>query len=268
MSNSTGILFTLPFPDPLISYLKSLHTKSLDQESAIDTNATAAIKARYPSDPEGAKREMDDLMRDKYIALDSDKCVFIYNVLLSIGARTVVDVGTSFGVSTIYLALAVSEVAKRNGGKGRVIATEKEGSKTAVARETWKKADPDGELGIEKVIELREGDLEETLKGDVEGEVDFVLLDSESALSHCSCCHSLVEHQVGADHNSMAIRGIARIEAAVAANEAGSSSGDRQCSNGCCCVSRSFRGPERSAGRLPEHDASILRWVGDVSILA
>ena len=179
MSDATAILSTLPLTPSLLSHLQSLHKKSLEQESAIDKDTTAAIKARYPSNPEGAKREMDDLMRDKFIALDADKCVFIYNLLLGIGARTVVEVGTSFGVSTIYLALAVNEVVKRSGGEGKVVATEKEGSKIAIARKTWKKADEDGELGIEKVIEVREGDLEETLKGGVGEEVDFVLLDSK-----------------------------------------------------------------------------------------
>ncbi len=218
MSNPADTLSTLPLPSALIPYLISLHSESLDQESAIDKNATAAIKARYPSDPDGAKWEMDNLMRDKYIALDADKCVFIYNLLLGLGARTIVEVGTSFGVSTIYLALAVNEVATRTGGKGRVVATEKEGSKIAVARNTWRKADPDRNLAIEQVIELREVDLEETLKMDMEGDVDFVLLDSK--LSPPPPYESLLKR------GSMAVRGIASIETSNTENEAWNGSCD------------------------------------------
>ncbi|KAG0161018.1 hypothetical protein PDIDSM_8551 [Penicillium digitatum] len=51
-------------------------------------------------------------------------------------STTVVEAGTSFGVSTIYLALAVTENAKRVNAptKPRVIATEKEESKAKLAR--------------------------------------------------------------------------------------------------------------------------------------
>ena len=84
------------------------------------------------------------------------------------------EAGTSFGVSTMYLALAVSEVEKLTGKKGRVIATEKEPSKAEKARGYWKEAGQE----VEQVIELREGDLNDTLKEGLE-EVDLLLLDSE-----------------------------------------------------------------------------------------
>jgi predicted O-methyltransferase YrrM len=53
-------------------------------------------------------------MRDKFIALDKDKCELIYHILHAITARTVVEAGTSFGVSTIYPALAVAQNAASN----------------------------------------------------------------------------------------------------------------------------------------------------------
>jgi len=82
--------------------------------------------------------------------------------------------GTSFGVSTIYLALAVS-ANTASGGTGRVIATENEPSKANIARQNWKEAGEE----VERVIELREGDLRETLQVDLPT-VDMLLLDSES----------------------------------------------------------------------------------------
>ena len=87
---------------------------------------------------------------------------------------THIQAGTSFGVSTICLALAVS-ANTASGGTGRVIATENEPSKANIARQNWKEAGDE----VERVIELREGDLRETLQADLPT-VDMLLLDSES----------------------------------------------------------------------------------------
>lgn len=126
----------------------------------------------------------DDHMRDKFVALEPDKCQFVYLVARSIGARNIVEAGTSFGVSTIYLALAAGQNvadAKTAGREvtGKVIGTEKEPSKAARAREHWEEAGDD----VEKWIELREGDLLETLQVEegLPGEIDMVLLDSNYA---------------------------------------------------------------------------------------
>ncbi len=73
-------------------------------------------------------------------------------------------------MSTIYLALAVGQ----NGG-GKVIATENESVKAARAKGHWRRAGAE----VEQWIELREGDLRETLKVDLPQTVDALLLDSE-----------------------------------------------------------------------------------------
>ncbi|KAL2158161.1 hypothetical protein VTH06DRAFT_4729 [Thermothelomyces fergusii] len=121
----------------------------------------------------------DDHMRDKFVALEADKCRFMYLLARGSGALSVVEAGTSFGVSTIYLALAVGQnladqkALGRDVG-GRVVATEKEPTKAARAREHWAEAGDD----VAGVIDLREGDLLETLRrDDVPGQIDFVLLD-------------------------------------------------------------------------------------------
>ncbi|KAI1379632.1 S-adenosyl-L-methionine-dependent methyltransferase [Hypoxylon crocopeplum] len=110
---------------------------------------------------------------EKFVALDPDKCALVYLLLRSTGARFVVEAGTSFGLSTIYLALAVGQNAALEGSNGKVIATENEPTKAAKAREHWKAAGNE----IEKWIQLREGDLRETLKTDLPEKVDFLLLD-------------------------------------------------------------------------------------------
>ncbi|KAI9636034.1 O-methyltransferase [Dioszegia hungarica] len=146
-------------PAGLLGYLDSLHTISTEQEDAIDRT-------------EVEKVGFDNYMKDKYIALDQDKCWFVYQTCLATGARNVVEAGTSFGVSTIYLSLAVQQTIKLRGGEGRVIATENEPEKAARARSTWAEA---GE-GVADLIDLREGDLRETLKDGL-ADIDLLLLD-------------------------------------------------------------------------------------------
>ncbi|KAJ5303248.1 hypothetical protein N7476_010047 [Penicillium atrosanguineum] len=158
----------MPAPSPipaspaLHALLHTLHARSLEQEKTVDWSILR--------DQESSS--FDTVMRDKFIALDQDKCELIYHILRAINARTVVEAGTSFGVSTIYLALAVTQNAKRDGSVGKVIATEKEATKAVEARKHWEQAGEE----VEGVIDLRVGDLKETLKEDL-GVVDFLLLD-------------------------------------------------------------------------------------------
>lgn len=165
-------------PASVQSLLDSLHQQSLTQEAAIDVSQMISIRSRFATDLESAKQEMDAVMLDKFIALEEDKSHFMYNVLLANNAKTIVEVGTSFGVSTIYLALAVHHNA---GSDGLVVATEKESSKAKVARDIWKQAGS----SVESRIKLLEGDLEQTLAGTeylsavANRSVDAVLLDSE-----------------------------------------------------------------------------------------
>ncbi|KAJ7753795.1 S-adenosyl-L-methionine-dependent methyltransferase [Mycena metata] len=162
-------------PPHIDALLSRLHQQSLDQEAAV--KAPSAATRFVSSDltdltPTAAEVPFDDLMRDKFIALDAAKGVFTYNLLRATGATTVVEAGTSFGVSTIYLALAVARNAAAMGKEGRVIGTEKEEGKAAEARQYWRECGSE----VEGVIDLRVGDLLETLKEGV-AEVDCLLLD-------------------------------------------------------------------------------------------
>ncbi|KAJ7154621.1 S-adenosyl-L-methionine-dependent methyltransferase [Mycena filopes] len=161
-------------PPHIHALLSRLHQQSLDQEAVL--KAPDATTRFISSDlngpaPTATAVPFDDLMRDKFIALDVAKCVFTYNLLRATGATTVVEAGTSFGVSTIYLALAVARAAAV-GKQGRVIGTEKEEEKAAKARQHWQECGSD----VEAVVDLRVGDLLETLKEGVD-EVDCLLLD-------------------------------------------------------------------------------------------
>ncbi|KZL71787.1 o-methyltransferase protein [Colletotrichum incanum] len=116
---------------------------------------------------------------DRFVALDPYKCALVYLLFWATGATYVVEAGTSFGVSTIWLALAVGQNAAAKGSGGKVIATENEPTKAKKAREHWKRAGPE----VNQHIELREGDLRETLKTDLPKQIDFLLLDIWSPLA-------------------------------------------------------------------------------------
>ncbi|KRE62445.1 class I SAM-dependent methyltransferase [Nostocoides sp. Soil756] len=102
---------------------------------------------------------------DKYVALDREKAELCYLLCRMRGARRVVEAGTSYGVSTLYLAAAV-----RDNGGGVVVGTEREPGKVAQARAHLEEA------GLADLVDLREGDLRETLRPD-DGPVDLLLLD-------------------------------------------------------------------------------------------
>lgn len=165
-------------PQHVLDLLSHLHAASLEQEAAM-SNDKKVFSSKILGDIEDklagqgdAKNEFDKLMLDKFIALDEDKCHFVYQLINAVGATNVVEAGTSFGVSTIYLALATAQTKVATGKPGTVIATEKEPQKAAIAQGYWK------ECGVEEHIDIRVGDLLETLKQDVP-EVDLLLLDSE-----------------------------------------------------------------------------------------
>lgn len=182
---SFGSAQSLRAPAHIQDLLARLHTLSLEQEQQLGlgnggpsiNNATDALRTGASE----SDLSFDKKMRDKFIALTEDKAMFVYNLIRAKGAMTVVEAGTSFGVSTIYLALAVGQNATNSGkaaSEARVIATEFEPTKAARAREHWKIAGD----AVEKYIELREGDILQTLQHDVPS-IDFVLFDSMFSVS-------------------------------------------------------------------------------------
>jgi predicted O-methyltransferase YrrM len=164
-------------PKHVLELLSQLHKTSLDQEATISkkgkvfsTDVLGDLEDKATGS--NAKSEFDKLMLDKFIALDEDKCHFVYQLINAMGATNVVEAGTSYGVSTIYLALATAQVKQATGKSGTVIATEKEAEKAAIARKYWQQCG-----GIEEHIDLRVGDLLETLKDGLP-QIDLLLLDS------------------------------------------------------------------------------------------
>ncbi|KAI1823367.1 O-methyltransferase [Xylaria intraflava] len=174
---------TLDASERVTALLLRLHADSLAQEeelnkpggalselNALKSRGDAAALADY-------QRQFDNLMRDKMIALEQDKALLVYHLCRALSATRIVEAGTSFGLSTIYLALAVGQNASKLDPEQRktakVIATENEPSKAALARRHWNEAGEE----VEPWIELREGDLRQTLASDLPRDIDFVLFD-------------------------------------------------------------------------------------------
>jgi predicted O-methyltransferase YrrM len=152
--------------DPVLErLLTGLHARSDEQAAAVRHYVKRLGEAHPPS-----SEETKAFLSDKLVALDRSKAEFCYQLCCANDVRRIVEAGTSYGVSTLYLAAAVRDNVRAAGGNGVVIATEYEPSKTSAARSHFE------EGGLSSFIDLREGDLRETLKR-IDGPVDFMLLD-------------------------------------------------------------------------------------------
>jgi predicted O-methyltransferase YrrM len=152
--------------------LGRLYTQNHAQDDALATYF-AARAAEGSLDWNNFDARTNEFLADKLIALERSKAEFCYHVCRALGARRVVEAGTSFGVSTLFLACAVRDNlrhAPAGGPPPVVIGTEFEATKARKARMHF------AEAGLTGLIDLREGDLRETLV-DVEGPIDFMLVD-------------------------------------------------------------------------------------------
>ncbi|WP_273453049.1 O-methyltransferase [Nevskia ramosa] len=113
---------------------------------------------------------------DKFIAIEAGQGALLYQLARAAQARRIVEFGSSFGVSTIWLASALRDTINcepaSRGGSGRdvVIGTEMVAAKVVAARQHIEQA------GLGSYVEIREGDARETLRS-LDGPIDFVLID-------------------------------------------------------------------------------------------
>jgi predicted O-methyltransferase YrrM len=110
-------------------------------------------------------------LKDQPLPVSRATGKLLYMLARSIRAKTIIEFGTSFGISTLHLAAALSD----NGG-GRLIGSEFEPSKILRARANLAAAN------LSDLVEIREGDALETLARDLPDSIDFVLLDGAKNL--------------------------------------------------------------------------------------
>ena len=91
---------------------------------------------------------------------------FLYILIRTIRPQQILEVGTSDGYSTLWLAEAVRE----NGG-GKIVTIERDPLKVNLARVNFKKA------GLSRFMDIRYGEALEIVKN-LKGPFDFVFLDA------------------------------------------------------------------------------------------
>ena len=109
-------------------------------------------------------------MKDLSLQFSHEHGIIAYNVARAIRARRIVEFGTSFGFSTIYLAAAI----KDNGG-GVVIGSEFVDEKVTRAQENLKSA------GLFQYTDIRSGDALQSL-ANPGGDIDMILIDGSKDL--------------------------------------------------------------------------------------
>ena len=103
-------------------------------------------------------------VKSAYLPISEEQGKWMYSIILKNQYKNIVEFGTSFGISTIYLALAAQQTG------GQVVTTEIVPEKCEQAKKNFLNA------GVDDFIELREGDALESLKNWNQS-VDFLLLD-------------------------------------------------------------------------------------------
>jgi predicted O-methyltransferase YrrM len=156
--------------DPRVrAVLDRLHAEEHAQRGQLVRMGLSTLADRLRGKQDTVQDESDRI-KDCFVALSPKQGTLAYMVARSIGARRVVEFGTSFGISTIYLAAAV-----RDNGGGLVIGSEMQPTKLERARAHL------AEAGLGGVSEVRAGDARETLK-DPGSPIDMVLLDGAKQL--------------------------------------------------------------------------------------
>jgi predicted O-methyltransferase YrrM len=159
--------------DPVTTLLDRLFA----QAAAASPAANAALAALPAGERERLMRSKTDYLdfyaqlKDLPLPVSRETGRLLYMLARGSGARTIVEYGTSFGISTLHLAAAL-----RDNGGGRLITTEFEPSKIVRAQAHLMEA------GLLDLVEIRAGDAVQTLSANLPESIDLVLLDGAKAL--------------------------------------------------------------------------------------
>jgi predicted O-methyltransferase YrrM len=104
---------------------------------------------------------------NRWRVLEPDAGRFVWFLAQTVGARNIVEIGTSRGVSTLYLA----DAARTTGGRVRSYDTDPDAQRDALANLT--------DAGLAEHVDLRLEDGGKALAAVADGEVDLLFLDAE-----------------------------------------------------------------------------------------
>ena len=157
--------------------LAPLLDRLFKEADAVAAQAHAAVAALSAGERERLMRSKTGYLdfygrlKDVPLPVSRETGALLYMLARSSRARTIVEFGTSFGISTLHLAAAL-----RDNGGGRLITSEFEPTKVARARNNLTAG------GVIDLVEIREGDALQTLSVELPETVDLVLLDGAKAL--------------------------------------------------------------------------------------
>lgn len=154
---------SLTNPD-VAELLERLHSEADAQMPELHRRMAAAEESEQT--PEAWPEKLQDF----YLPVDREQGRFLYQTVRATGAKRIVEFGSSFGVSAVYLAAGLHD-----NGQGIVIGSELIEQKATVARRNLAAA------GLDGFADIRTGDARVTLN-DPGGPIDIVLLDGGPAL--------------------------------------------------------------------------------------
>lgn len=152
----------LSHPD-IAQTLARLHRQARGRDARVFARALPAVlagKFTRRSTFEAA----EPYLSKAFIPVSPEFGRFMYLMALSRGARNIVEFGSSYGISSIYLTAAARQIG------GFFTGTEKDADKAQVAIANLHEA------GLSRWSDIREGDAMESLEP-LEGPVDFLFLD-------------------------------------------------------------------------------------------
>jgi predicted O-methyltransferase YrrM len=144
-----------------------LLNRLLDAADAGDPELLARIQ-READERFGGQRyapELSPLFDQAYLPVPSEVGRFLYVLTRAKRPKSIVEVGTSFGVSAIHFACAL-----KDNGEGQLISAELSRAKSEAAANNL------AALGLGNLVEIRCGDAFETLAS-FSGKIDLLFLD-------------------------------------------------------------------------------------------
>jgi predicted O-methyltransferase YrrM len=131
----------------------------------MDPGLTSLLDKLYRTGRERDAEKADRLERLRNV--EPDTAALMSLLIRATRARDLLELGTSNGYSTLWLADAVGETG------GRVLSVDIDGDRTAMARDNLHQA------GLAERVELRTQDAVETLRSAPDAGFDFIFLDVE-----------------------------------------------------------------------------------------
>jgi caffeoyl-CoA O-methyltransferase len=148
-------------------------TNAVGQAGGAGQPAGAAGLSKPPLPKDDAEKKIlaviDEMTRDqtqRYLSVSPDDGRLMRQLTEAVGAKRVVEVGTSTGYSGLWFALALRSTG------GKLLTHELDPGRARQARENFKKA------GVEDLVTVIEGDAHETVKQHKEP-IDILFLDAD-----------------------------------------------------------------------------------------